>query len=100
MSTLAPSQSGEHRYGWVIVAVSTMCMALGFGAGSTVSILMKPFEDEFGWLRADISMAYTTHTIGASLGGLLWGSLSDRIGAKRIALFGAIAMSLGLIALR
>ena len=90
----------EHPYGWVIVAVSTVCMALGFGAGGTVSVFMKPFEEEFGWFRADISMVYTMHTIGAALGGILWGSLSDRIGAKKIAFIGAIAMSAGLMALR
>jgi MFS family permease len=86
----------EHPYGWVIVAVSTVGLALGFGAGATVSVFMKPFEQEFGWLRADISIAYTAHTIGAAVGGLLWGRLSDRIGAREIAFLGAIAMSAGL----
>ncbi|MDO9565031.1 MAG: MFS transporter [Bradyrhizobium sp.] len=96
MSITAKEIFSEHRYGWVIAAVSTVCLALGFGAGSTVSVFMKPFEQEFGWLRADISMAYTMHTIGAGLGGLLWGGLSDRIGATRIAFIGAVAMSTGL----
>jgi MFS family permease len=90
----------EEPYGWVIVAVVTVCMTLGFGAGATVSVLMKPFEEEFGWLRADISMAYTAHTIGAAIGGLVWGGLSDRIGARKIAFLGAVAMSAGLMALK
>ena len=90
----------EHRYGWIIVAVSTVALALGFGAGGTVSVFIKPFEQEFGWLRADTSMAYTAHTIGAALGGLVWGRLADRIGARRIAFAGAIAMSVGLAALK
>ena len=41
-----------------------------------------------------------THTVGAALGGLVWGSLSDRIGARRIAFIGAVAMSAGLTALK
>ena len=56
----------EHPYGWVIVAVSTISLALGFGAGGVVSVLMKPLEEEFGWFRADISMAYTAYTIGSA----------------------------------
>src|SRR5262245_16736220 len=100
MSNVAPHRLDEHPYGWVIVAVSTVCMALGFGAGSTVSVFMKPFEQEFGWLRADISMAYTAHTIGAALGGLVWGRLSDRFGARPIAVLGAVVMSAGLAALK
>jgi MFS family permease len=90
----------ERPYGWVIVAVATVCLALGFGANITVSVFMKPFEQEFGWFRADISMAYSMLTAGAALGGIIWGSLSDRIGAKRIGFLGAIAISVGLLALR
>jgi len=100
MSIVVKDRVSEHAYGWVIVAVSTVCLALGFGASGTVSVFMKPFEQEFGWFRADISMAYTMHTIGAALGGLVWGSLSDRIGARKIAFIGAVAMSAGLAALR
>jgi MFS family permease len=99
MSTLANDRVTDPPYGWVIVAISTVCLALGFGAGATVSVFMKPFEQEFGWLRADTSMAYAMHTIGAALGGLMWGSLSDRIGVKRIAFIGAIGMSGGIAAL-
>jgi MFS family permease len=73
---------------------------LGFGANIIVSVFMKPFEDEFGWLRADTSMAYAMNAIGAAAGGILWGGLSDIIGTRRIGLFGAVAISLGMIALR
>ena len=100
MNMVAKERFSEQPYGWAIVAVSTVCLALGFGAGGTVSVLMTPFEQEFGWFRADISMAYTTHTIGAALGGLVWGGLSDRIGARMIAFIGAVGMSAGLIALK
>ena len=99
MST-ATERASEHPYGWVVVAVATVSLALGFGAGGVVSVLMKPMEEEFGWFRADISMAYTTYSIGAALGGLFWGALSDRIGAKPVALIGTVGMSAGLAALK
>lgn len=99
MST-ATERASEHPYGWVIVAVATVSLALGFGAGGVVSVLMKPLEEEFSWFRADISMAYTAYSIGAALGGLFWGALSDRIGAKPVALIGAVGMSAGLAALK
>jgi MFS family permease len=100
MSARARDRFEEQPYGWVVVAVATICLALGFGANITVSVFMKPFEEEFGWLRADISMAYTLLTIGAAVGGIIWGSLSDRIGAQWIGFFGAFAISAGLMALR
>jgi MFS family permease len=89
----------EHPYGWIIVIVSTVSLALGFGAGGVVSVLMKPLEEEFGWFRADISMAYTAYSIGAAVGGLFWGAMSDRIGARPVALIGTVGMSAGVAAL-
>ena len=90
----------EQPYGWVIVAVATTCLALGFGANIVVSVFIKPFEAEFGWPRADISLAYSVLTVGAAIGGIVWGGLSDRIGAKRIGFFGAVVLSISLMALR
>jgi len=88
-----PQQINETPYGWVIVAVATLCLTAGFGANLTVSILVAPFQTEFGWSRADISFAYTLLAIGAGGGGLIWGVLSDRFGAKKIAYIGAIFLS-------
>ncbi len=87
----------ERPYGWVIVAIATMCLAFAFGTNVTVPVLVKPFEQDFGWNRAAIAMAYTALTIGAAAGGLFWGSLSDKIGAKRIIFFGVVMMSGALI---
>jgi MFS family permease len=100
LSIAGKDSFNEQPYGWVIVAVATTCLALGFGANIMVSVFMKPFEQEFGWPRADISMAYSVLTVGAAIGGIVWGGLSDRIGAKWIAIFGVIVLSGGLMALR
>ena len=103
MSTSIAAKAGterEHPYGWVIVGVATICLTLGFGVNTIMSVFMKPFEDEFGWLRTDTSLAYTMNAIGAAAGGILWGGLSDVFSTRRIGLFGAIAISLGMIALR
>jgi MFS family permease len=103
MSTSIAAKAGterEHPYGWVIVGVATICLTLGFGANTIMSVFMKPFEDEFGWLRTETSLAYTMNAIGAAAGGILWGGLSDVISTRRIGVFGAIAISLGMMALR
>jgi MFS family permease len=96
----AAAPEREHPYGWVIVGVATVCLTLGFGANTIVSVFMTPFEQEFGWLRTDTSLAYTMNAIGAAAGGILWGGLSDVVAPRRIGVFGAIAISLGMIALR
>lgn len=90
---MVSAEQKDHSYGWVIVAVTTYCMVLAFGANLTVSVLIDPLQTEFGWSRASISVAYTMLTVGAALGGLFWGGLSDRIGARNIAVFGAVILS-------
>ncbi|MFC1664858.1 MFS transporter [Pseudomonadota bacterium] len=89
----------EQSYGWVVVGVATIAQALAFGANITVSVLINPWELEFGWPRADISLAYGVITIGAALGGIIFGTLSDRVGYKRIAFLGATVMGFGLMGL-
>ncbi|MBL4667181.1 MAG: MFS transporter [Sneathiella sp.] len=92
-----PQDIDEKPYGWVIVAVATICLTAAFGANLTISILIGPFETEFGWSRASISMAYTLLALGAGAGGIIWGAASDRYGAQKIAFFGAIVLSLTMI---
>ena len=99
MTQARTTQFAEHPYGWVVAGVATVALALALGANISVSIFINPLEAEFGWLRADISMAYTVSTVGAAIGGLLWGSLSDRIGARKIAFLGAVSISGGLMLL-
>ena len=102
MSNTGPldaSSIEERPYGWVIVFVGTICLILGFGANISVSVLIMPLEQEFSWTRAEISFAYTMVTIGCGAGGILWGVLSDRIGARKIAFLGAFGLSIPIMTL-
>jgi len=81
---------------WVVVAAATFGMLASFGMTTTIAVFMKPFEDEFGWLRADISFAYALLSAGAALGGLVVGWAFDRIDTRIIVVFGALVMAVGL----
>ncbi len=84
---------------WIVVAAGTVAMMAGFGVTTTVALLVKPFEIESGWLRADIAFAYTLLSAGAALGGLVAGLASDRLDSRPITVFGTIAMGAGLVAI-
>jgi MFS family permease len=84
---------------WVVVAAAAFGLMIAFGMTATISVFIKPFEDEFGWLRADISFAYTLLSAGAALGGLVVGWAFDRIDTRIIVVFGAIVMAAGFAAL-
>jgi MFS family permease len=84
---------------WIVVAAATFGLAAGFGIATSVAVFLKPFESEFGWLRADISFAYALLTAGAALGGLVSGRTIDLIDTRPVVVFGALVIAAGLIAL-
>ena len=43
-------------YGWVVVAVAFVTMAIGVNARTAFSLLFPPILDEFGWDRATIAL--------------------------------------------
>jgi hypothetical protein len=47
LNTIGNHQFAERPYGWVIVGVATICLTLGFGTNSTISVFMTTFEQEF-----------------------------------------------------
>jgi MFS family permease len=81
---------------WVVVAAASAGMAAAYGGISTISVLIEPFRAEFGWAKADISMAYLLVSAGAALGGLGAGRLTDRLPTGPIAVAGVIFIALGL----
>ena len=84
---------------WVVIAAATLGLLVAFGLTQTISILIKPFEAEFGWSRSEISYAYTLLSAGAALGGLVVGWTFDRIDSRIILVFGSVAMAAGLLVL-
>ena len=77
-------------YGWWIVAVGFVSLLLAGGIGYyTFGAFIIPISDDFGWSRAEISLAMTV----ASLVGLaapLVGTWVDRYGARRVMAAGAL----------
>lgn len=73
-----------------MVAVSTVMAAMGFGVLFTMAVFLTPLAVEFGWPRADVSLAYAVATIGTGLGGVMMGHFADRMPVRRIALAGAV----------
>jgi MFS family permease len=80
----------EPRYAWVMLAIVFVMTGLGFGSVATVAVFIKPIAAEFGWARADLSLAYSVSVIGAGLGGILMGYLSDRLPVRAVVFVGAV----------
>src|SRR4051812_50191495 len=60
-------------YGWIIVAVTFVTMAIGVTARTSFSLLFPPIIEEFGWERGITAGAFF-------FGFLVFGALSPPIG--------------------
>jgi MFS family permease len=84
---------------WIIVAVSTVMVGMGFGAIMTMAVFLTPLAVDFGWPRADVAAAYSIATIGTGLGGMLMGHFADRLPVRWVALCGALVPGIALVLL-
>ncbi len=91
-----PGQPSGFFYGWVIVGASCVLMSVSYGSGLTLAVFLKPLTAEFGWSRGVTSLAYSFNMLLAGCFAPLMGYLSDRIGVRKVALFGAGLVGLGL----
>ena len=84
-------------YAWIIVGACALLVALAFGAVVNIAVFLTPLAVEFGWPRAELSLAYSIATLGAGVGGVVMGHFADRMPVRRVALAGALACGVSLI---
>lgn len=84
-------------YGWVIVAVAFVTMAVSVSARTSFSLLLPPILEEYGWERAVVAGAFSTGFLMSALLSPIAGRLVDRRGPMLVIEIGAISVGLGLI---
>lgn len=52
----APPPVPRLHYAWIVVAVTFLVLLIGAGVRATPSVLIVPWEREFGWTAATISV--------------------------------------------
>ncbi|MBX3065996.1 MAG: MFS transporter [Anaerolineae bacterium] len=86
-------------YGWIIVVVTFLALLISSGVRTAPSVIIKPLEAEYGWDRADISLAVAVSLFAYGFGAPLGGGLVTRFGPKRVMLAGLLLIALGLVPL-
>jgi MFS family permease len=97
----APKQpcSGAKVFpGWIIVGVGIVVTCVGMGTMMSLSVFLQPMSQATGWSRTGISIAALLNFLFMGFGAILWGALSDRIGARIVVLCGGILLGAGLAA--
>ena len=84
------------NYRWVIVAAGGLLGCVAIGAMFSLPVLLLPISRDTGWSVTGISTAMTIGFVAMALGSLLWGTLSDRLGPRVIAVSGSVVLSASL----
>ena len=84
-------------YGWIVVAASAAIICIGMGCLFALGVFLTPIERAMGWSRGAISAVALLNWIAMGLGSFFWGALSDRIGARGVAVGGGVLLGLGLV---
>jgi MFS family permease len=84
-------------YGWVLVAVAFVTMAVGVNARTAFSLLFPAILDEFGWDRGMTAGAFSFGFLVSALVTPCIGWLMDLRGPRLVIELGVAAMGAGLI---
>ena len=84
-------------YGWVVVAVVFVTMALGVNARTAFSLLFPPILDEFGWERGVTAGAFSFGFLVSAVLSPSLGRMMDRQGPRLVTELGVAAAAAGLM---
>ncbi len=69
---------------------------LSFAVRASFGVFQIPIAEEFGWLRAEFSLAIAIQNLAWGIGQPIFGALAERFGDRRAIIAGAIVYALGL----
>ena len=84
-------------YGWLIVGVAFVTMAIGVSGRTAFSLLMPPLIEEFGWSRGLAAGAFSFGFLVSAILSPFVGRAMDWFGPRIVILTGTALMSAGLL---
>lgn len=84
-------------YGWVLVAVGFVTMAVGVNARTAFSLLFPAILDEFGWARGETAGAFSFGFLVSAFVTPTVGRVMDLRGPRLVVEIGVVVMGAGLL---
>jgi MFS family permease len=84
-------------YGWIVVAVTFVTMAIGVNARTAFSLFFPPIISEFGWDRGVTAGAFSFGFVVSGVVSPLIGRLMDRAGPRAVMELGVALMAGGML---
>src|SRR5829696_2908517 len=82
---------------WLILGSAFLAFTVGASVMHSYTVFLLAFIVEFGWSRAESSLAYSVGQLVGGFSSPLVGGMVDRFGARRMILLGGALLTLGLV---
>ena len=89
----------EHRAPLVTPVLVAGCLVIlvSFAIRASFGVFQIPIAEEFGWLRADFSLAIAIQNLAWGIGQPIFGAFAERMGDRRAIILGALIYAAGLL---
>ena len=80
-----------------VLIAGCMIMLVSFGIRASFGVFQIPIAEDFGWLRAEFSLAIAIQNLAWGIGQPIFGALAERMGDRKAIVLGALAYAAGLV---
>src|SRR3954470_9127823 len=91
-----PNRANPSR-AWLILGSAFLAFTVGASVMHSYTVFLLAFVADFGWTRAESSLAYSVGQLVGGFSSPFVGSLVDRLGTRRVGLLGAALLVIGLL---
>ena len=80
-----------------VLIAGCIILMLGFAVRASFGVFQIPIAEEFGWARAEFSLAIAIQTLAWGIGQPLFGAVAERFGDRKAIVLGALMYAGGLV---
>ena len=91
------SNQGKVRLFTPVLAVGCIIVLVGFAIRASFGVFQIPIQEEYGWARAEFSLAIAIQNLAWGFGAPFFGAFAEKLGDRRAIVLGAILYALGLV---
>ena len=80
-----------------VLLVGCIIIMVSFAIRASFGVFQIPIAEEFGWLRAEFSLAIAIQNLAWGIGQPIFGAIAERIGDRKAILMGGVVYAVGLV---
>nr|WP_276514690.1 MFS transporter [Roseovarius nubinhibens] len=80
-----------------VLIAGCVIIVMSFAIRASFGVFQIPIAEEFGWLRAEFSLAIAIQNLAWGIGQPIFGALAEKIGDRKAIILGALTYAAGLV---